>query len=204
VCLTWARTPAELAGADWIVLPGSKHTSGDLAWLRAQGLDEAIRRHAGAGRPLLGVCGGLQMLGRALHDPHGVDGAAAGLDLLPVETTFGVEKLLRPGRVCFDALDAPWAALSGVAFDGYEIRHGRTLALGECDVALRNADGEAIGWQRGNVLGVYAHGLFESADVLKALFAVSVPSLDEVFDGLADYVDQHFEAGVLEGLVKVG
>jgi adenosylcobyric acid synthase len=204
VRLSWARTPADLNGADWIVLPGSKHTSGDLAWLRAQGLEAPIRRHAAQGRPLLGVCGGLQMLGRALRDPHGVDGAAAGLDLLPVETTFDREKLLRPGRVAFDALAAPWAALSNVAFEGYEIRQGRTQAVDACAVALRNADGEAIGWQRGHVLGVYAHGLFESPAVLRALFGVEVPALDTVFDGLADYVDRHFEPGVLEGLAQAG
>lgn len=202
VRLSWARTPAQLAGADWIVLPGSKHTSGDLAWLRAQGLDEPIRRHAALGRPLLGVCGGLQMLGRALHDPHGVDGSGPGLDLLPLETTFDTEKLLRPGRVRFEALAAPWAALSGVGCEGYEIRHGRTRAVGEAAVALRNADGEAIGWQRGHVLGLYAHGLFESPAVLEALFGATVPALDAVFEGMADFVERHFEAGVLEGLLK--
>ncbi len=202
VRLSWARTPAQLAGADWIVLPGSKHTSGDLAWLRAQGLDEPIRRHAALGRPLLGVCGGLQMLGRALHDPHGVDGSGPGLDLLPLETTFDAEKLLRPGRVRFGELEAPWAVLSGVGCEGYEIRHGRTRAVGEAAVALRNADGEAIGWQRGHVLGLYAHGLFESPAVLQALFGAAVPALDTVFDGMADFVERHFQAGVLEGLLE--
>jgi adenosylcobyric acid synthase len=202
VRLTWARTPAQLAGADWIVLPGSKHTSGDLAWLRAQGLDEPIRRHAAQGRPLLGVCGGLQMLGRALHDPQGVDGSGPGLDLLPLETTFDTEKLLRPGRVRFETLEAPWAAFSGEGCEGYEIRHGRTRAVGEAAVALRNAEGEAIGWQRGPVLGLYAHGLFESPAVLRALFGATVPALDEVFEGMADFVERHFEAGVLEGLLK--
>ncbi|WP_157270186.1 cobyric acid synthase [Azohydromonas aeria] len=202
VRLTWARTPAELAGADWIVLPGSKHTSGDLAWLRAQGFEAPIRRHAAAHRPLLGVCGGLQMLGRALHDPHGVDGAGPGLDLLPLETTFAAEKLLRPGRVGFEALPAPWGALSGLAFEGYEIRHGRTQAVDGCAVALRNEAGEPIGWQRGSVLGLYAHGLFESGDVLHALFGARVRPLDAVFDGLADFIDGHFEPGVLEALAR--
>ncbi|HSV58419.1 MAG TPA: cobyric acid synthase, partial [Variovorax sp.] len=81
--LRWARTPAELEGADTIVLPGSKNTSGDLAWLRAQGLDRVIAAHAGAGGAVLGICGGLQMLGEALIDPHGIDGNAPGLGLLP-------------------------------------------------------------------------------------------------------------------------
>jgi cobyric acid synthase len=79
--LQWVRSPVELASlkpTDWIILPGSKHTSGDLAWLRSQGLDAAIARHAGLGGPILGICGGLQMLGEALIDPHGIDGNAPG------------------------------------------------------------------------------------------------------------------------------
>ncbi len=73
VRLCWARSPAALAGADWIILPGSKATAADLAWLRAQGLDAAIARHAARGGAVLGICGGLQMLGEALIDLHGVE-----------------------------------------------------------------------------------------------------------------------------------
>src|SRR5574343_712908 len=73
VRLRWARTPADCAGADWVALPGSKHTSADLAWLRTQGLDRAVAAHAAAGGRVLGICGGLQMLGEALLDPHGID-----------------------------------------------------------------------------------------------------------------------------------
>ena len=202
VRLRWARTPAELEGAEWIVLPGSKHTSSDLAWLRTQGLEEAIRRHAAAGRRVLGVCGGLQMLGTELCDPHGVDGSAPGLGLLPLITHFDREKLLRPTRATFGETTGDWAALAGIGFDGYEIRHGRTEAHGDLHVALRNECGEAIGWQRGSVLGVYAHGLFESADAMRALFGIGVRTLDSVFDGLADFIDQHFEPGVLPRLIQ--
>ena len=73
VRLTWARSPAELDDVDWIILPGSKATAADLAWLRAQGLDAAIARHAARGGRVLGICGGLQMLGEALIDLHGVE-----------------------------------------------------------------------------------------------------------------------------------
>ena len=73
VQLTWARCPAEVDGADWIILPGSKATAADLAWLRAQGLDAAVARHAARGGRVLGICGGLQMLGEALIDLHGVE-----------------------------------------------------------------------------------------------------------------------------------
>ena len=91
-----ARTPAQLAGADWIILPGSKATAADLAWMRSQGLDAAVAAHAAAGRQVLGICGGLQMLGEALIDLHGVDGNAAGLGLLPLTTLFAPDKTVLP------------------------------------------------------------------------------------------------------------
>lgn len=204
VRLSWARSSQALAGADWVILPGSKHTSGDLAWLRAQGLDVAIAEHAARGGRVLGLCGGLQMLGDALIDPHGVDGDAAGLGLLPLNTRFDAHKLLSATTVQFQALHGDWAALSGVQAEGYEIRHGRTtLSPGaQAEVALTNAQGDAIGWQRGNVLGLYAHGLFESAAVLQALFGAEVKPLDAVFDGLADFIDTHFEPDSLMNLLR--
>ena len=204
VRLVWARDPRELEGADWIILPGSKHTSSDLGWLRERGLDAAITRHAGQGRPVLGICGGLQMLGAALVDPHGVDGAATGLGLLPLSTQFDQRKSLRAGAMRFAAAAGCWSALAGVAWQGYEIHHGRSLPASTPalpDAVLSNDAGEPIGWQRGSVLGLYAHGLFESAAVLQALFGVKTPTLDDVFDGLADFVDRHFEPGSLAQLI---
>ncbi|MBV8034683.1 MAG: cobyric acid synthase [Pelomonas sp.] len=202
VRLSWARRPQDLAGADWIILPGSKATAADLAWLRAQKLDAAINAHAG---PILGICGGLQMLGEALIDTEGVDGNAPGLGLLPLVTVFAREKLLLDAAVRFEALDGPWGPLSDVRAHGYEIRHGRTRAHPAFEaprIALRNAGGEAIGWQAGRVLGVYAHGLFEHPAVLQALFGAQQRPLDAVFDGLADFIDLHFKPGALAGLLS--
>lgn len=211
VRLVWVRSPAELAGhtsTDWIILPGSKATSSDLAWLRAQGLDRAIADHAARGGAVLGICGGLQMLGEALIDPHGVDdiqGEGPGLALLPVVTVFEKNKIVRHRKTRFTALAGVWAALSGVAVSGYEIHHGQTAphhatALGDAAVLVMP---DELGWQNhaGNVLGVYLHGLFEDPAVLQALFGASVPTLDSVFDGLADYVGQHFEAGFLQSII---
>jgi adenosylcobyric acid synthase len=130
--LVWARNPAELAGLttrDWIILPGSKATSSDLGWLRAQGLDQAIADHAGRGGAVLGICGGLQMLGEALIDPHGIDdspGKGLGLGLLPVVTVFEENKTVRHRQTRFGVLHGAWAQLSGVAVSGYEIHHGQT------------------------------------------------------------------------------
>ncbi|MEO7887675.1 MAG: cobyric acid synthase [Polaromonas sp.] len=207
VRLKWVRSPAELTGADWVILPGSKHTSGDLAWLRAQGLDNAIAAHAGQGGAVLGICGGLQMLGEALIDPHGIDGNAPGLGLLPVVTVFEEGKTVRHRQARFGALEGAWAALSGVAVQGYEIHHGQTAqhpALAAAGDKASAVMAEGLAWQniRGNVLGLYLHGMFEDPAVLRALFGASVATLGSVFDGLADYIEAHFEPGVLQSLIK--
>ncbi len=213
LALRWVRTPTELAAlapSDWVVLPGSKHTSGDLAWLRAQGLDAAIAAHAARGGAVLGICGGLQMLGEALIDPHGIDGNAPGLGLLPLVTVFERDKTVRLRRTRFGAVQGPWAALGGAEVAGYEIHHGRTAGLVAPHAALIAAGERAqpvlpdgLGWQnaRGNVLGLYLHGLFEDAGALRALFGADAPTLEQTFDGLADYIDAHFAPGVLARLI---
>lgn len=208
VRLLWARSPADLAGlkpTDWVVLPGSKSTAADLAWLRAQGLDQAIAHQAGQGGTVLGVCGGLQMLGEALIDTAGIDGNAPGLGLLPLVTTFEVAKTVQRTQAQFGAVLGAWAALAGVSATGYEIHHGQTAQhpamAAKGDVAREVIPG--IAWQNpaGNVLGVYLHGLFEDAAVLHALFGAQVPTLDSVFDGLAGFLGPSFTPGVLDALV---
>ena len=207
VRLVWARSPADLAGltsTDWIILPGSKATSNDLAWLRAHGLDQAVNAHATRGGAVLGICGGLQMLGEALIDPHGIDGNAAGLGLLGVVTVFEEHKTVRHRQAKFETLEGAWAALSQVQVAGYEIHHGQTSLRADLADGTHSVMPHDLAWQSslGNVLGVYLHGLFEDPVVMRALFGVTVPTLDSVFDGLADYVGQHFEPGVLQSLIS--
>ena len=203
VRLRWARSAAALSDTDWIVVPGSKHTSSDLAWMREAGIADAIERHAAAGKPVLAVCGGLQVLGEALDDPHGVDGSAAGLGLLPLATRFERDKSLRKTSATFRGVDGVWSMLAGVAFDGYEIHHGRTLdpLPSTARAVLFDSQGVPVGWQQGSVLGLYVHGLFESPAVMCALFGADVRSLDSVFDGLGDFVDRHFVPGSLLSLL---
>jgi adenosylcobyric acid synthase len=203
----WARSVGQLEGADWVVLPGSKQVSGDLAWLRAQGLDAAIARHAAAGGAVLGVCGGLQMLGRSLRDAQGYDGEPygerVGLGLLPLDTVFAAAKQLQAAPVRFGATQGPWAALAGVVASSYQIRCGQTTA-GAGTAVLHDDSGEAVGWQQGRVLGVYAHGLFESPAVIRALFGDAVPTLETAFDTLADLVDEHLDAALLRRCLQGG
>ena len=210
VHLKWVRSPAELLGllaSDWIILPGSKATSADLAWLRAQGLDQAVAAHAGRGGAVLGICGGLQMLGEALIDPHGIDGNGPGLGLLPVVTVFDQAKTVQRKQALFASLTGVWASLSGVSVQGYEIHHGQTAphtAMAAAGDVACPVMPEGLAWQNaaGNVLGLYLHGLFEDPRVLHALFGATTPTLDSVFDGLADYISQHFEAGFLQSLIR--
>ncbi len=209
VQLAWVRSQAELHGADWIVLPGSKQVSGDLAWLRRQGLDAAIARHAAEGRPVLGICGGLQMLGEALVDPDGHDGEAGfngpGLGLLPLVTRYERDKRVRRTSLRFGATEAAWAPWAGVEAEGYEIHCGVTAPhpdLPAPRIALRGQDGEAIGWQHGNVLGVYAHGLFESPTLLRAMWGATAPALGDSFELLADLVEKHLDSALLDRLLS--
>ena len=208
VRLMWVRSPADLAvlqRKDWVILPGSKHTSSDLVWLRTQGLDAAIAKHAEQGGAVLGICGGLQMLGEALIDTHGIDGNAAGLGLLPVVTQFAADKTVQRTSAKFGELRGSWSGLSGVQVSGYEIHHGQTQAHAAMAAAGQVAHEvmPGLAWQNeaGNVMGSYLHGLFEDPAVLQALFGAQTPTLETVFEGLADYLDQHMSAEVLHGLI---
>jgi adenosylcobyric acid synthase len=159
------------------------------------------------------------MLGEALIDLHGIDGNGPGLGLLPLVTVFEADKTVQHTQARFDAGMArpgtvtasnPWAALAGVQVAGYEIHHGQTQqhpAMAKAGDVARVAMPAGLAWQNGagNVLGLYLHGLFEDPAALQALFGASldgpVPTLDSVFDGLADYIAQHFEPGVLSALI---
>lgn len=205
VDVVFAATPLGLADADLVVLPGTRATIEDLAWLRARGLDEAIGAHAAAGRPVLGICGGFQMLGHRVLDPDGVEGAAGadvpGLGLLDVTTTFAADKVLRLPRG--EALGHP--------VTGYEIHHGRIE---------RGDDPELLGGARAGVVsGTMWHGSLESdgfrqaylAEVAAAVGAsyaatgVSFAAAREArFDLLGDLVEQHLDVDALLELALSG
>jgi adenosylcobyric acid synthase len=113
---------------------------------------------------------------------------------------------VRRTQTRFGHLAGPWAALSDGDAAGYEIHHGQTLphaAMAAAGDVAREALPDGLGWQnaQGNVLGVYLHGLFEDPRVLHALFGATVPTLETVFDGLADFLASHIEPGVLDQLI---
>ncbi len=157
VDVVFASTPRALADADLVVVPGTRATVADLAWLRERGLDRAIVHHASRGGAVLGICGGFQMLGARIDDPDGVEGppgrSVPGLGLLDVTTTFGRDKVLR----------LPTGAALGATTTGYEIHHGRVRV---------GADEEFLGGaRRAAVLGTMWHGSLEGDGFRHALLA---------------------------------
>ena len=169
VTLKYAVRPQDLEGADVIILPGTKNTIDDLIDLKNRDMIAPIVRHARAGRLLVGVCGGYQMLGQLLKDPHGVESAApevAGLGLIDMSVTFEPEKrtVQAQGEVT-PALD--WLApLAGTRVEGYEI-HSGVNAFGEGVRFWLGPDGACNAG--GNVLGTYLHGLFDDGTLADAL-----------------------------------
>ncbi|PVG84364.1 cobyric acid synthase CobQ [Nocardioides gansuensis] len=205
VDVVFASDARSLADADLVVLPGTRATLADLAWLRSRGLDRAVLEHAALGRPVLGICGGFQMLGRLVSDPAGVEGApgatAEGLGLLDVTTTFEPSKVLR----------VPSGTALGVGASGYEIHHGR--------IAVSSGERFLGGARSGAVFGTMWHGSLEG-DALRRAFlreaaaaagaaytpsGVSFAALRERrLDLLGDLVEEHLDVDALLSLMTAG
>jgi adenosylcobyric acid synthase len=200
VDVVFVSDPRALADADLVVLPGTRATIADLGWLRSRGLDRALLAHAAAGKPVLGICGGFQMLGNVIRDPDGVEGGVAevtGLGLLDVETTFAPSKVLRLPRG--EGLAAPAT--------GYEIHHGR--------ITRGPGAQEFLGGARaGAVFGTMWHGSLEG-DALRAAFlretielqpsGVSFPAARERrLDLLGELVEAHLDVDALLDLAVRG
>jgi len=169
----YADHAAALADADLIVIPGTKSTIADLRFLWSSGMAAQIIRRARAGVPVIGICGGYQMLGKAVHDPEGIDsqaGTVKGLGLLDIETVFGARKDTRQarGRVVGD--NSLLAA--GTLVEGYEIHMGQSSRGPGARHFIETEHGEdgAVSGD-GLVLGSYLHGLFDSDEVLAGLLA---------------------------------
>jgi adenosylcobyric acid synthase len=163
VRVRFTRSPADIARADLVIIPGSKATVEDLGALRADGLDRALADRARTGAPIMGICGGFQMLGGRIDDAvESRLGVVDGLGLLPITTTFAAEKLLcrRSGR-------SPWL---GTSAGGYEIRHGRVSRDGGDPLLIRD-DGVPEGCIADAVIGTSWHGVLEHDDFRRTLLA---------------------------------
>jgi adenosylcobyric acid synthase len=220
--------PNALEAADLVVLPGSRSTAGDLAWLRERGLDRRLVARAAAGRPVIGICGGYQMLAAEIEDDiEGRVGIVPGLGLLPIRVEFGAEKVLA----------RPTGSWRGHAVEGaYEIHHGvarhHGLRSGPLDGAGSSSGQERRppdahpepfldGWAAGSVWGTMWHGAFES-DAFRRAWLTEVarharsdwrpvpgaPGFGErrerMLDTLAAAVEQHVDIDALLDDTRVG
>jgi adenosylcobyric acid synthase len=206
--------PAEVADADLVVLPGSKATVDDLAWLRGTGLAAAVTAHAAAGKPLLGICGGFQMLGHRISDNvESRSGTVDGLGLLPIHIDFAVSKTVTQSQ---------GVAYGSAPVRGYEIHHGYVShAADGLPELFRHADGRPEGAAFGNVFGTHWHGAFE-CDEFRRRFLSAAADLagrrgfrvapdtryadarERTLDLLADLVEEHLDTAALWRLIDQG
>lgn len=199
---------------DLLVLPGTKNTFRDLALAQEASLGARLRDFLQRGGILLGVCGGFQMLGERLLDPHGVEGGGEreGFGLLPVVTEFGKDKVL--SRVCGHA------PLFGTGVEGYEIHHGRSFLTAPCPPFFVLSDGRPEGAVRdGRIFGTYLHGLFDEGEFRRAFLNYlrklrSLPPrpgrgiswrefVDRELDRLADFLVEHLNMPLLERILRL-
>ncbi len=165
VGLRYVDSAEDLKTPDLIIIPGTKNTMNDLLWLRKIGLEAAIKKRSSAGIPVIGICGGYQMLGSVLDDPEGIElekgGNLRGMELLPVSTVYENEKVRT--RVSGKTLlfDDEFAGLSLTEIEGYEIHMGRTVLLEGAKPFSLLSNGNYDGAVCGNVFGSYLHGLFD-------------------------------------------
>ena len=211
VTLHWVAPTEAPPAADWVILPGSKNVRADLDWLRAQGWEGYLARHLRYGGKLMGICGGLQMLGSALHDPHGIEGdpgSSKGLGYLDFSTTLQPHKQLHnvQGRL----------AQGGMPVSGYEIHAGvsegralqRPFALlddGRTDGAISND---------GQIIATYLHGVSESPQACAALLGWAGLQAPQAFDyhalreqnieRLADTLEAHLDMPHILQLLGAG
>ncbi len=211
VLVRWATRPEELADADLVVLPGTRSTVADLAWLRERGLEAPVRARVAAGLPVLGVCGGFQMLTREITDEvESGAGTVAALGLLPARVVFGAEKVLaRPVGVAF-----------GEPVEGYEIHHGVAEVEGGEAFVTDGHERALDGCRVGPVWGTTWHGVLENDGFRRALLRevaalagrAFVPAPDTSFaaareerlDRLGDLIEEHADTDALWKLIENG
>ena len=225
--LRYVENVAALGKPDLIILPGTKNTMADLLWMRQNGLEASIKKLAHSGVPLLGICGGYQMLGTLIEDPQGVEegGSIRGMELLPVKTCFTPEKVRTRVTGKVNQLEGYFSFLNGAELEGYEIHMGKTTLLEEAQgfsvlaTSEKQEDKKPDGAVKGNVLGSYVHGLFDSGAIgsrlLTKLFAekgiekTSQPEIDYhahkekqydlLADALREALDMELVYRILEG-----
>ena len=225
VSLRYVETAGALGEPDLVILPGTKNTMEDLLWLRQCGLEAEILQAASKGKPVLGICGGYQMMGEELCDPQKVEhgGSMRGMGLLPARTVFEPQKTRSRVEGSFLPADGLFSAMAGSDMEGYEIHMGQTQALRPARplLSLRTMDGTAKvdGLSCGNCAGAYVHGIFDmeesAAALVNALLAEkglepSAKALnlrgykERQYDLLADVLEQNLDMAFIYRILEQG
>jgi adenosylcobyric acid synthase len=207
--LVSCERPEDLRDSALVVLPGTKCTATDLAWLRRTGLAGAIAGRAAAGRPVLGICGGFQMLGERVLDPEGVESRepdVPGLGLLPIFTRFRHVKTTAPVRLRLGEGIPLLERSGGIELAGYEIHCGQVERIEDVQpfgwVTRRSGQREPEGALRGAVAGTLVHGVFEDnrvrAALLASLGAAAPAERADPFEALADAIEGALDMALID------
>lgn len=201
VTLRYVTTPSQLKNPDLLLIPGTKNTMDDMNWLRESGLETLILRLSEQDVPVIGICGGFQLLGKMLHDPMNVEhgGSMRGMGLLDAETVFAEAKTRTQTEGHFLYPVPVFGRFGEKEVTGYEIHMGHTANLGGCREAIRLCDGRIDGLsnEKGTVFGSYLHGLFDTDGLAQALTAAlalkkGICLEEEEFD-LQAYKEQQYD-----------
>lgn len=228
VTLRYVSTPGQFGNPDAVILPGSKNTIEDLLWMRQSGLETKVIRHSMSGKLVFGICGGYQMLGEEIFDPHGMEheGTIKGMGLLPTKTVFEPQKTRTRVKGCFQNLSGIWECMNQVEIEGYEIHMGTTDFTEEGQHILELEDdvtGNAHkldGAAKGNVCGCYVHGIFDKPEAAKAVTSIllkqkgldedAVKAIDlaaykeEQYDKLADIIRENLDMKAVYEILEKG
>ena len=223
VSLRYVQRPGMLGDPDLILLPGTKNTMDDLQWMRESGMEALILRQAEKKTPVIGICGGFQMLGKVMEDPQGVEhgGSMRGMGLLDTRTVFGEAKTRTQISGRMEQGEGLWTDWEGREVTGYEIHMGESWNLGGCLELVRLSDGrtDALSNEDGSVLGSYLHGLFDTAGFAEAMirrlmadkgmeygewsFDLEAHKKQE-YDKLADLVRRSFDMKKIYEILEAG
>ncbi|MCM1111736.1 MAG: cobyric acid synthase [Muribaculum sp.] len=230
VSVRYVTNVSELGAPDLIFLPGSKNTMSDLEWMRRGGFEAVLQKLAGR-VPICGICGGYQMLGMRISDPEGVEsgGSMEGLGLLPIVTEWKSEKVCRQVRGTVNPVEGIFSALSGLAYDGYEIHMGQSRRAegtprpeGGRNTAPvgHGGDGAFFTGDEENVYGTYIHGIFDKGAAASALIGalaarkgsgVTIETGNYVdyqefknrqYEKLADCLSEHLDMEGIYGMLR--
>ncbi|MEA4972811.1 MAG: cobyric acid synthase [Candidatus Metalachnospira sp.] len=197
-------------GVDCIIIPGTKNTISDLIWLKTNGFDNIIKLMNGFGCPVIGICGGYQMLGNQIIDACGAEGDKGaiemGLGLLPISTEMQEDKICRNESLVIDNVSGFWSGFNGISADGYEIHMGETVMEGK---SIKSCG-------KGNVFGTYLHGLFDRQEFLnsflsilsenKGIDAVKTLNYSELkeheYDKLADMIRKNIDINAVYSILE--